>query len=181
MNRLERLETILLIGICVGLLPGQKVVAADHIEKAGSILQIAIPSVAYGATFYLRDGHGRNQFYESFVANLAVTYGLKYSIHKTRPNGGAHSFPSGHTSAAFQGASFIYRRYGLKYAIPAYIGAGFVGYSRVESNNHFTEDVLAGAAIGIASSFYFTKPYHGFHVAPVTRNGTYGFTISRKW
>jgi hypothetical protein len=33
------------------------------------------------------------------------------------------------------GASFIHERYGLKYAIPAYVAASFVGYSRVESKS----------------------------------------------
>jgi len=71
-------------------------------------------------------------------------------VDKKRPTGSNQSFPSGHTSAVFQGAAFIHKRYGLKQAAAAYIGATFVGYSRVESDKHFTEDVIAGAALGIA-------------------------------
>jgi hypothetical protein len=136
----------------------QQLQASDALERSGEIISVLIPIVAYGATFVLDDSDGRIQFYKSLVTNLALTYGLKSVINKERPNGADKSFPSGHTSAAFMGASFIHRRYGFKYSIPAYIGASFTGYSRVESDNHYVEDVIAGAAIGIASSFIFTKP-----------------------
>ena len=60
------------------------------------------------------------------------------------------------------GAAFIHKRYGWKYSIPVYVGATFVGYSRVQADKHFVEDVIAGATVGIFSSFYFTKSYKGF-------------------
>jgi membrane-associated phospholipid phosphatase len=82
---------------------------------------------------------------------------------------------------AFQGATFIHKRYGKKYSIPAFIGAAFVGYSRVEADKHYTEDVLAGAAIGICSSLYFTRPYKGFTVTPTANGGTYGLTFAKRF
>jgi len=179
-NRAEQIWKAILILILFSSI-SSKTTAADNIEKTGDVLQILIPSIAYGATFYLDDSEGRNQFYKSFATTFGVTQILKYTIDKKRPNGSDKSFPSGHTSAAFQGASFIHKRYGLKYAIPAYIGASFVGYSRVESDNHYVEDVLAGAAIGIASSFYFSTPYKGFYIRPIANNGTHGINISTKW
>ena len=81
-------------------------------ETAGDILQIALPALAYGMTFAYQDPEGRKQFYPSFLSTLGITYALKYGIHSERPNGGEHAFPSGHTAAAFSGASFIQRRYG---------------------------------------------------------------------
>lgn len=155
--------------------------AASDIEVAGDWIQILIPSMAYGTTLYLADTKGENQMYKSFVTNLGVTYALKVGINRTRPNGGDHSFPSGHTSASFQGASFIHARYGWKYAIPAYIGASFVGYSRVYANKHFTSDVLAGAVIGTLSSFYFATPYKGLNISPSANNGQYGLQVSTTW
>jgi len=156
--------------------------ASDSTEDAGSVIRTLIPAVAYGTTFYLHDSDGRSQFYKGFFTNLAATYALKATISKTRPNGADdESFPSGHTSVAFQGAAFIHKRYGLKYAVPAYLGASFVAWSRVESDNHYTVDVLAGAAIGIASSLIFTKPYKGFVVTPMADNGFYGVGISKQW
>lgn len=154
-------------------------IAADYAktEKAGDILQVMIPAVAYASTFYVDDKEGRKQFYKSFVANEVVTYSLKYAINKQRPNGGDHSFPSGHTSAAFQGAGFIHERYGLKYAIPAYIGASYVGYSRVAANKHDVQDVLAGAALGVLSSRYFTTEYKNVTVVPQISSSYQGMQI----
>ncbi len=148
----------------------------------GSVLQILIPSLAYGATFYLHDHDGRVQFYKSFFTNMAATQALKHAISKTRPNGrDNNSFPSGHTSAAFQGAAFVHKRYGFKYAAAAYLGASYVGWRRVATKNHFTIDVVAGAAIGVASSFIFTRPYKGFVVTPLADNGFYGVALSKQW
>ncbi len=154
------------------------VFASKSIEQAGDALQILVPSVAYATTLYLNDKKGQAQFYKAFATNLAITFGLKNSVAKKRPNGGIHSFPSGHTSAAFQGAAFIHKRYGLQYSIPAYLAAGFVGYSRVESKYHFNEDVIAGAAIGIISSFYFTTSFHNISIRPLLKNRTITVQLS---
>ncbi len=168
--------------ICILLAPLQHAMASDRAENASSLLRTLIPTVAYGTTFYLHDSDGRTQFYKGFFSNLAITYSLKKTVTKTRPNGNDNeSFPSGHTSVAFQGAAFIHRRYGLKYALPAYLGSSYVAWNRVDSDHHFTIDVLAGAAVGMASSFIFTQPYKGFVVTPVASNGFYGVGISKQW
>jgi len=156
--------------------------AAGDIEIAGDIVQILIPSVAYGTTLYLHDEKGETQMYQSFFTTVAITQSLKYGINRKRPNGGNHSFPSGHTSAALQGAAFIHQRYGLKPAIPAYIGAAFVGYSRIYADKHFGSDVLAGALIGTLSSFYFTEPYQqGLSITPTATKTGYGLQLSKRW
>lgn len=84
-----------------------------------------------------------------------VTYALKYTIDARRPNGGSHGFPSGHSSAAFMGAEFIREHDGPYWGVPAYAAATWVGYTRVESHNHYWRDVIAGAAIGIAANHDF--------------------------
>jgi membrane-associated phospholipid phosphatase len=153
-------------------------------EQTGDVLQVLIPATAYASTFYMDDRDGRIQFYKSFFTNLGITHALKYTVAKQRPeNHGSHSFPSGHTSAAFQGASFIHRRYGWKFGIPAYLGAAFVGWSRIEgeSDQHDIIDVIAGAGIGIASSFFFTEPYKGVRVKPIANNNFWGISFSKKW
>ena len=155
--------------------------AASDIEVAGDVLQILIPSIAYGTTLYLDDSKGESQMYQSFFTTVGITQALKYGVNRKRPNGGDHSFPSGHTSAAFQGAGFIHARYGWKYAIPAYIGASFVGYSRVYANKHFPSDVWTGAIIGTLSSFYFATPYKGINIQPTANNGEYGLQVSASW
>jgi len=133
-------------------------------------------------TFYHHDREGLVQFAKSFAATEAATVALKYSIDSDRPNGDSHSFPSGHTSTAFSGASFLQRRYGWKYGIPAYIAASFVGWSRIESDNHYLKDVLAGAAIGIIGTYIFTDPYQeGVAVTPFAVDGMYGMLLRKTY
>ncbi len=150
-------------------------------ERAGDVLLLLIPAAAYGTAFFLDDESGKTQFYRSFLTNLGVTLALKFSIDKERPDGSDNrSFPSLHASATFQGAAFIQKRYGWRYAIPAYAGAAFTGYSRVHARRHYVVDVAAGAAIGVLSSYWFTTPYGGT-VTPVAGGGFYGLAFSKSW
>lgn len=176
------LRTIVLAVIALLGLP-EIALATGDIEVAGDVLQVLIPVLGIGTTVFYEDGHaGTVQFVESFAAAQLTTVVLKEAIHKKRPNGQCcSSFPSGHTSAAFMGASFIHRRYGWKYAWPAYLGATFVAYSRVEADKHFVEDVAAGAAIGIASSFLFTHPYHGVEISATADGGAYGLQFRKRF
>jgi membrane-associated phospholipid phosphatase len=132
---------------------------ADGVRVAGDVLQIALPATALGMAINEPDNTGRVQWVESFVTTAVVTQTLKYSINRERPNGGDLSFPSGHTSSAFQGAAFIHERYGSRFGVPAYLLASFVGYSRVNAGVHYWSDVIAGAAVGIAATLYWTDKY----------------------
>lgn len=153
--------------------------AGDDIRTVGDFLQYVIPATAGGLTLGYGDYKGTLEFGESFALTEGLTYGLKYSVNETRPNGGSHSFPSAHTSVSFSGAEFIRKRYGWEFGIPAYAAASFVAYSRVEANEHYPHDVIAGAAIGILSSFIFTKPYKGWEVQVEAGGGFYGLRLSR--
>lgn len=151
-------------------------------ESTEDALQILIPLTAYGTTFYFDDEEGRPQFYKAFATNTVVTYGLKAAVDKERPDhSDDDSFPSGHTSAAFMGAAFLHKRYGWKYAMPAYLGAVYVAHRRVEMDKHYTEDVIAGAVIGVLSSYYFTRPYKGVNVQPYAKGDSYGVVLSKNW
>ncbi|WP_228237797.1 phosphatase PAP2 family protein [Allomuricauda sp. M10] len=132
-------------------------------KTAGDILLFTMPAMALGSTFIWQDGQkGTYQFSKTLTATLAVTYGLKLAINKERPNKeNNYSFPSGHTSVAFASAAFVQKRYGWEYGIPAYLLAGYVGYTRIEANKHDGVDVVAGAAIGIGMGYLFTKRYEG--------------------
>jgi hypothetical protein len=158
--------------------------AKGYIEKNGDVLQVIIPAVGLASTIIYEQGYeGTLQFSKSFITTELVTEALKETIQKSRPNGSCcKSFPSGHTSAAFMGAAFIHERYGWGYAIPAYIGATYVGYSRIEADKHFPEDVVAGALIGTLSSFYFTGPYTKEGViVPIAAKDFYGMDIDWIW
>jgi len=154
--------------------------AKSTTQQAGDILQIAIPLASFASTLIIEDDYqGSFQFIKSAITSELTTLALKKSINEQRPNGVCcDSFPSGHTSAAFMGASFVQFRYGWKYAIPAYAAATLVAYSRVDSNEHYTRDVLAGAAIGVLSSYFFTKKYHHINVTPYAFNNQLGVQVS---
>ncbi|MFC4739887.1 phosphatase PAP2 family protein [Flavobacterium ponti] len=130
------------------------------IEKGGDLLLYALPMSAIATTIIKKDPKGSKQFALGFLVNGVTTEGLKYLVKKERPNGtNFKSFPSGHTSITFQSAAFLQKRYGWKFGIPAYVLASYTGFSRIESKNHYFIDVLAGAAIGIGSSYIFTTKY----------------------
>ncbi|GGG20042.1 PAP2 family phosphoesterase [Dokdonia pacifica] len=137
------------------------------IEKMGDIGQFIPAAVSAALILTHKDGEGGWQYLKGFGVNLTATYVLKYAIDKDRPDGATdgHAFPSGHTSFAFQGASFIQRRYGWEYGIPAYAIAGFVAYSRIEGLNerHDAYDVLGGILVGVGSTYLFTTPYQREH------------------
>ena len=155
--------------------------ASDAIASIGDILQYALPTAAAGITLGYRDGAGAMQLGESVGMALATTYVLKYAINETRPNGGHQSFPSGHTSLSFSAAEFMRKRYGWEYGAPAYALASFVAYSRVEAGQHHPLDVVEGAAIGIVSSYIFTRRYRGWQVQAESDGKYYGIRFSRNW
>ncbi|MDX1766413.1 MAG: phosphatase PAP2 family protein [Arenibacter troitsensis] len=135
------------------------------IETAGDVLLFTLPATALTTSLIIKDYEGTWQFAKSALLNQAVTIGLKYATGKSRPyNNGERAFPSGHTSTTFQSAAYIQKRYGWKFGIPAYALAGFTGYSRMNAKMHDGWDVLAGALIGIGSSYLFTSPYQKEHM-----------------
>lgn len=95
---------------------------------------------------------------------------LKVTIKRIRPKAaypnqiterdqaGPLSFPSGHTTAAFASATAISLSYRKWYVVvPAYLYAGLTGYSRMRLGMHYPSDVLAGAIIGMGSTYLVWK------------------------
>jgi len=159
------LVRLLLILVCLILILSLSAQDFD-IEKSGDIIQIALPVSAFVSTIIWQNEQKPTfQFMKTMGVSFVVTHGLKRIINKKRPNGGDFSFPSGHTSAAFTGAAFIERKYGIEYGIPSYLLASYVGWSRIHANKHDAWDVLGGAIIGIGSAYIFTKPFKNTKVA----------------
>lgn len=128
-------------------------------ETAGDVIQITIPVTALLIAFGKDDTQGMKQLFYSVATSTAVTWGLKFAFNKKRPRGGKYSFPSGHTSLAFTGSTFLGMRYGCSYGIPAFGAASYVGYSRVHARRHDWADVIGGALVGGISSYMFTTTF----------------------
>jgi len=98
--------------------------------------------------------------------NGFITVAMKYGIARPRPfvshgdliykktHAGSLSFPSGHTSSAFQWAtSCVLAKPNWCVVVPAYMYACGIAYSRMHLGVHYPTDILSGAVVGTASAF----------------------------
>ena len=90
------------------------------------------------------------------ITAAAIVQPMKRIIGRERPNkSDFHSFPSGHTSTAFVAAELLQQEYGHYspwISAAGYATAAATGYLRLYNNQHWLGDVMAGAAIGMAST-----------------------------
>jgi len=91
-----------------------------------------------------------------YVTAAAIVKPMKWIVQRERPNSSDfRSFPSGHTSTAFVAAEFLHQEFGHHspwISVAGYASAAATGYLRLYNNQHWLGDVLAGAAIGMAST-----------------------------
>jgi membrane-associated phospholipid phosphatase len=129
-------------------------------EQIGDYTQFAPIILAYGLNFAgVRGEHkllkSTSMLLQSEAIMIAMVRPLKYFTKELRPDGGSHSFPSGHTAQAFLAATFLHKEFGHKskwFSIAGYTMATAVGTCRMISNRHWASDVLVGAGIGILST-----------------------------
>ena len=160
-----------------GLCAGNVNQSSDVISNMSDAIIYVLPAVAFGMTLGARDRTGTRQFVESAGVTMGITAGLKYAIHSVRPNGEAHSFPSGHVAIMVTSAEFMRGRYGWKYGLPSYIMASFVGYERIRSRKHHLLDVVGGASIAFAGAYLITRRNRGWSNRSTVERGALGATI----
>lgn len=127
-------------------------------------LLLAVPSVTSQTVNYRaadsiplgsRIAHKSIQIGTGAVTAIGLTQILKASVNEMRPDrSGNNSFPSRHTSWAFAGASVIGNElywHSPWWVLGSQALATGVGFQRVMSQRHYPGDVLAGAALGLAS------------------------------
>ena len=98
--------------------------------------------------------------------SVGLCMSMKYIIDRPRPyetfpdyihnitTEGSPSFPSGHTTIAFSIATSLTLAYPKWYvAVPSFLWASSVGYSRMNLGVHYPTDVLAGAVLGAGSAY----------------------------
>lgn len=152
---------------------------ADAFETYGDVAQLAIPGIALAASLIKEDYDGVAQLAFTSAVTVGTTYALKFGVNRERPDGGDHSFPSGHTASAFMGASYLHYRYGWQYGFPAYAAAIAVAVSRVEADKHYASDVVAAALLANAVAYVFTDTFDdNVSLLPFTHAGKKNFGIT---
>lgn len=140
--------------------------AQRSVRISTDVAAIALPATALAVTLIERDWEGLKEGAFTAAATAGATLILKYSIKEKRPDfSNTLSFPSGHSAVTFTSATYIGRRYGWKWSIPAYAVSTYTAWGRVYGRKHYWWDVVAGAAIGTASAMIFTHPYLRKHEA----------------
>jgi hypothetical protein len=123
---------------------------------------------------------------KAMIAALSVTgvttLGLKAIRHNDTPNGKDWAWPSGHTASSFTVASMLDEFYGPKVGLPAYALASLIAYRMVDTGDHWTSDVVFGAAIGWVVGHTFSAKQKqleiaGFKVAPYTASSYHGSVL----
>lgn len=142
-----------------------------QIDITNSVYPISFgtPAVLLASGFIAKDKALQYKGWEaagSLVISVIITQTLKYSINRTRPyekynfiypydnSEYGKSFPSGHTSLAFNTATTLSLEFKKWYVtVPAFGWAAGVAYSRLYLGEHYPTDVIAGAVVGAGSAW----------------------------
>lgn len=155
--------------------------AQKGVRTSTDVVAVALPAAALATVLAMEDWEGLKEGALTAAVTAGVTIGLKYLVKEQRPDfSNRHSFPSGHSSVTFAAATFIGRRYGWKWSIPAYALASYTAWGRVYGKKHHWWDVAAGAALGAASAMIFTHPYmqkHEVALAPAVSDAGAGVVL----
>ncbi|MBC9245447.1 phosphatase PAP2 family protein [Paracoccus sp. 11-3] len=129
-------------------------VAADPFEQFGTAMKYGLPLAA--AVCAERDDR-LEDFAVRGILQAAMVWGMKQYFDgqpiSRRPSGEGKGFPSGHTAAAFFGASDLAGKCfkdDIAAGAAAYGAAGLTGWSRVHAGEHTVPQVMSGALIGFS-------------------------------
>ena len=128
------------------------------VKVSGDVLLAAMPVATVATVLAMKDWTGAKQGLFTGVTTLGVSYLLKFTVKKDRPDhSNRYSFPSAHTSLLFANAAFVQRRYGWKWG------------------------VAAGAVIGAGCAYIYTRPFaqnHRLVISPLTDGNSFGVYAS---
>lgn len=130
------------------------ILSDNRAEKYGDQFQIVLPLT--GLACAVATGQGGSYFLR-YWGMWFTMHGTKRALGEAevnaRPRGGYEGFPSGHTSSAAFGASFLVfdcLRNAPVAQTAVILTAGFTGASRMEANAHDIWQVFAGILLAIA-------------------------------
>ena len=142
------------------------------VSSSSYMVSIAAPASVFTVSLIKKDKQLRYKAYQMVVGiglSMSLSLALKYSIDRARPyekytfifphtKEDSPSFPSGHTTAAFETATSLSLNFPKWYVIvPSYAWAGAIGYSRMYLGVHYPTDVAAGMLLGAGSAWLTWK------------------------
>ena len=156
---MKRLLSLILLALCLlDAMAGDK-----FVKRSTDVLCLTPDATALCLAIAKHDNEGLKQLGLSTATCLAVNYGLELCIKK-------------------DGTTFLWKRYGWQWGVPAAVVSSYVAWGRVHTDRHDWWDVLGGAAIGVGSAFIFTRPFMNdvdITVTPTALNDhTYGLTAT---
>lgn len=156
-----------------------------------------IPNAVYIGAMSIRGYNGDPEGYRRALGmfkataySTSVTTVLKYTIREPRPidHHWKNSFPSGHTTSAFAFSGYVMAEHEYWLGIPAVLLSAFIGWSRINDNMHWLQDVVAGATIGFAYGYGISKLQKKKKadepvtmVAPILDHQTAGVSLYREF
>lgn len=155
---------------------------AGGIETAGDVLKYAMPLGAAGISFAKEDPGGALELGVAYAGAMGTALALKSVVREWRPDrSDRRSFPSDSATSAFASAAYLDKRYGWHYGLPAYALAAFVGYSRVEADEHHWHDVAAGALLGWTANQLVTTRFGAARIQPLVSTDAIGLNLDLRW
>ncbi len=145
--------------------------AAKFASGDGTVIYVA----AGIAAPLLQDGANGSQHAlrtaDALLTSSVITEGLKHIVREPRPlnPNDRTSFPSGHATAVFSIAA-MESHFHPSQAPLWYLGATLIAISRVKLHAHRVRDVVAGAAVGIATAHFEQDSAHGLLLFPFIKN-----------
>lgn len=129
-------------------------VAADPLERFGTAMKYGLP---LAAAVCAADEDRLEDFAVRGVLQSVIVWGMKTYFDgqpiARRPSGEGRGFPSGHTAAAFFGASDLAGKCfedDPAAGAALYSAAGLTGWSRLHAGEHTPRQVWTGALIGFS-------------------------------
>jgi hypothetical protein len=130
---------------------GHKMRADDYLRYVPEAMSLVLPYMVKNKHLTTRDQWLLRA--NAYIIMGTLVLSTNKLVDERRPSGGGlESFPSGHAAGTFMSAEIIRIEYGGWYGTAAYAVAFGVGFMRMYNNQHWLNDVVGGAGIGILSA-----------------------------
>jgi len=174
---------LMMLLLLSGLSPSANAISENTWEDISDVGVISLIGTAVILPAARKDWQGFRQAAYSVGSAAGISLVLKALVDEERPdNSDDDSFPSGHTANAFASATTLHRRYGWKTGVPAYALATLTGVARERARQHYWYDVVAGAAIGTATGWFFTDAFNDkVQLIPWANSKGGGMLVSMRW